>query len=202
MVDKGRRELLLHTVATTVTAVIVTKATNEIIGVLRDQAERFSDPFDYDPEAIKGVFGSIDVRSMFIPGQSHPSPRYPHFHPDDAYVADRFDELVTDVAEQRVVYDSDQLPKNPTGTIVASGSPVSNKFSRQLLQYDFVDPADGMRGLIRSQDPVFDVDYEFILSREALDQLGLSDTVGRSGRTGNWSIIRKSTGDLYASETR
>lgn len=171
-------------------------------GILRDKAEKILDPFDYDLEAIKGVFGPIDVRSSFVPGQSHPNPKYPGFHPDDEYIADRFDELVRDTVENRVVYDSSRIPQNLKGTVIASGSPVSNALARRLLQYDFVNPSDRMAGLARAENPIFDLDFEFILSRASLDGLGVSSPVGRSGETGNWSIHKKSSHDLYASEVK
>ncbi len=183
-----RRDLFAFGAGAMATAVI-TPMGNDIYGLLRDAARSALDRYDYDIEAIKGVFGQIDQRASFVPGQSHPS--YEGFHPDDEYIADVFDDLVKDTVENRVVYDTDGIPQNLRGTTLVSGSPVSNALSRHILQFEYVDVKDKSKGLIRNQNPVFETTYELILSRQGLNDHGISEPVGGSGETGNWSIANK-----------
>ena len=67
-----------------------------------------------------------------------------------------------------MTYDSEKIPQDIKGTVIASGSPVSNAMARYVLEYTFVDQEDGIKDSVRASDPVFDLDYEFLLSREAL----------------------------------
>lgn len=199
----GRRDLLIGGGTVFATAVITkigTEISDDVVGIVRDTAARFGDNDEYEIEAIKSVFGPIDVRSSFIPGQSHPHPRYRgDFHPDDEFVADVFDELVRDVVEDRVKYNTDEIPQTLEGISLISGSPVSNATSRYLFEFDYVDPSDKMAGLTRSSSPIFETDFEFLLEKDALSKLGISDRIGTRGITGNWSIVNKKTGDIFAS---
>ena len=194
-----RRETFAFLAGGLATAVIAPMG-NDIYGMLRETAKSAFDRYDYDVGAIKGVFGPIDARASFIPGQSHP--KYQGFHPDDEYVADIFDDLVKDAVENRVVYDTERIPQNLRGTALVSGSPVSNALSRYVLQFDYIDTTDRNEGLLRAEDPVFETEYEFILAKNALNEMGISEPIGKSGTTGNWSIVNRRTGDLYAAESR
>lgn len=199
----SRRDFLMMAgggLATGIVAPTISGIGTEVWGHLRKGAETALDRFDYDIDVIKGLFGPIDARASFIPGQSHP--KYEGFHPDDEYVADVFDDLVKDAVENRVVYDVEDLPQNLRGVALVSGSPVSNALSRYLLQYDYLDEAEPLEGLLRTEDPVFETKYEFLLAKTALHELGISEPVGRTGTSGNWSVVDKKSGEVFAAETK
>lgn len=198
----SRRDLLMTGGGIFATAVI-TQVGGDVVGIVRDTTARLLDKDEYEIDAIKTVFGPIDKRSSFIPGQSHPHPRYQGaFHPDDEYVADVFDELVRDVAEDRLTYDTNGIPQSLEGISLISGSPVSNATTRYLFEFDYVDPNDKMAGLARVSDPVFETDFEFLLEKDALAKLGISEKVGKRGISGNWSIANTRSGKLYSSKTK
>lgn len=197
MVD--RRDVIAWFASSAVGGVVtaaVAPLGSEPVAYLRSVAKSMFEDYDYDVNAIKSVFGSIDQRSNFVPGQSHP--RYDGFHPDDGFIADRFDDLVSDAAEHRVFYDDEKIPKNLQGVTVASGSPVSNALSRLLFEYEYIDPQKPLNGMLRAQNPVFELEYEFLLARSALDQLGINEPVGNTGQVGNWSIVSRRTGDILS----
>lgn len=195
-----RREALLLGGGAAFATAVITPLGADVYGFLRDTAKGFLDRHEYDIGAIKGVFGPIDTRASFVPGQSHP--KYSHFHPDDAFVATVFDELVADAVENRIVYDSKRIPQNLSGSALVSGSPVSNAMSRYLLQYEYVDNSDRNLGLLRTKNAVFETEFEFLLARNALDEMGISEPIGKSGNTGNWSVVNKRSGEVYAAENR
>ncbi len=138
---------------------------------------------------IRDLFSDRGEKIKIQAGKDHFN--YPgQFHPDDQLAMDTLCSYAFALSgsHELITGAPDCLPED---SIVLTGSPVSNYWTRQFLEYVFVDPSNRQLGLRRVEQPRLSLPFSYALDANTLLAHGVRDVlpVESSRPRPNWAIL-------------
>jgi len=154
---------------------------------------------DYELGNIQSLFGSFKDNCKFTPGSSHYL--FPgKMHPDDKEAAITLGKVSSKGIEQLEFVSGFFNTPDLKGNFICLGSPMSNFLSRVIMQY-YTKEVDPSKGLIRENNPIFELEYDYIFDSDYLLSEGLMSKryVGsKKHAVPNWSMRNISQKELIS----
>lgn len=167
---------------------VLNKGQSYISKVIKDTSSSVAD--DYEKDLIFKIFSNLQQEAKFIPGTSHHL--FPgEMHPNDQKAGATLANVALMGIPDLKVVDNFITLYDLEGTLIASGSPVSNFLSRAAMAYQYADK-DPSKGLRRNEkNSFFDLPFEFVIDVEALNkaEVTVSQIIkGSILKVPNWSL--------------
>lgn len=145
---------------------------------------------DYDLRGIRGLFGTLKNDYKFTLGTSH----YLYkglIHPADKAAAITLGNITIPGLDAIETIGEQFKPNDFDGNYICIGSPTTNLLTRYILQYKL----DSQYNLLRSQEPVIGIEYEYVFDKNFMRMHGIVDHyMDCDGKlVPNWSLRNTKT---------
>lgn len=150
---------------------------------------------DYDLSGIVELFGDLKNDFKFTLGTSHYLYKG-QIHPADKAAAITLGNVSTPGLKSIETIGEQFQPNEFNGNYICIGSPTTNLLARYILQYK---PDQSHISLLRTQEPVLDLEYEYVFDKNFMKEHGIIDHyMDCHGKLiPNWSLRNIKTNEIF-----